>query len=84
LEECRRRTYAADRQAPLDGPTRAYLAAYLADLRERTGPHLDPASAGQAERLLDPSSKTYLLDWPDLALSVIDHVACGVKPVSLR
>lgn len=82
LEGCRRRTWATDRQAPLDPATHAYLEAYLADLRERTAPHLEPSWRRRAEPYLDPGADEYLLAWPDLAVTIIDHVVWGVKPTA--
>jgi SAM-dependent methyltransferase len=80
LEGIHRRTSASDRQAPLDRPLRAFLADYLADLHQRAAPHLEPEVVGEVEAILDPRSEVYLLNWPDLALTVIDHVVWGFKP----
>jgi hypothetical protein len=83
LEECRRRTWASDRQAPLADPVRAFHRAYLADLRNRALPHLEPMTREKADLLLDPSSPSYLGDWPDLAITTIDYVVWGVKPTEV-
>lgn len=79
LRDVRRRTWAIDRQAPLDAPTRAFLAEYLRELHQRVRPHLPPSHAAKAERLLDPDSPDYLPDWPDLAFTVIEHVVWGAR-----
>ncbi len=80
LVDVRARTYAADRVAPLDGPTRTFLGEYLRGLRERVSPHLDPATRGHLDRLADPDSPEHLLDQPDFAVTLIDHVIHGRNP----
>jgi ubiquinone/menaquinone biosynthesis C-methylase UbiE len=80
LRECRRRTWATDRQAPLERRERAYLEEYLGDLRERAEPHLEPTMRAKFERLVNPDSEDYLLDRPDLSVTYVDHVVRGVKP----
>ncbi len=66
-----------DRQAPLDEPTRGFLASYLADLLESTRDRLPDLAAEQSRRYLDPDSDDFLLNWPDLAFSVLEHVVWG-------
>lgn len=80
LRECRRRTWATDRQAPLERRERTFLEEYLGDLHERTRPHLEPPMRAKFERLVDPGSEDYLLDRPDLSVTYVDHVVRGVKP----
>ncbi len=80
LVDVRARTSASNRVAPLDAPTRSFLASYLAGLRERVVPGLEPAVRAEFEGLVDPGSPDALLDRPDLALTVIDHVVHGRKP----
>jgi ubiquinone/menaquinone biosynthesis C-methylase UbiE len=82
LRDCRRRTWAIDRQAPLDPPARAFLAEYLRDLHARARPRLAPEMAERSDRLLDPGSPEFLLDRPDLALTIVEHVVWGMKPVA--
>lgn len=74
------RTFATDRMAPLDEPTRTFLAEYLKQIREHVGPAMPPEARGQLERWIDPASRDYLLDSPTLAVTVIDHVVMGRKP----
>lgn len=80
LISARRRTWASDRQGPLDRPTRFFLAEQLRELRERASPRLRPEMKARAERLLDPRSTEYLLDQPDLAVTIIDHVVTAIRP----
>ncbi len=79
LRDVRRRTWAIDRQAPLDAPTRAFLVEYLRDLHARARPHLATDHASRADRYLDPNSPDYLPDWPDLAFSLVEHVVWAVR-----
>lgn len=80
LRECRRRTWATDRQAPLEHRERNFLEEYLSGLQERARPHLEPAMRAKVERLVAPDSEDYLLDRPDLSVTYVDHVVRGVKP----
>ena len=80
LRECRRRTWATDRQAPLELRERAFLEEYLGDLQERVRPHLEHSMRAKFERLVDPASEDYLLNRPDLSVTYVDHVVRGVKP----
>lgn len=78
LTHVQRRSWTIDRQAPLDDPTRTFLASYLADLLETAVPRLrDP---GEARRSLDPASDGYLLDWPDLSVTILEHLVWGQVP----
>lgn len=77
LENCQKRTWVSDRQAPLDPATRAFLAHYLKNLRDRAAPHLEPSDLARIGPLLDPSSPQYLLDGPDFAVSLVDQVVWG-------
>ena len=80
LERCRKRTWASNRQAPLNTEERGFLEKYLRDLAERAGPHLDPKLRPAFERLVDPGSEDYMLDDPDFSLTCLDHVVLGFKP----
>lgn len=80
LTGCRKRTWATNRQAPLDPAERGFLEKYLDDLRGRALPRLEPALAARFEPLVDPRSGAYLLDQPDLTVTCLDHVVSGVKP----
>jgi len=80
LRECRRRTWATDRQAPLERRERAFLEGYLDDLKERARPHLEPPMRAAFERLVDPNAEDYLLNRPDLSVTYVDHIVRGVKP----
>jgi len=80
LVDLRIRTHATDRVAPLGDDERAFLVEYLANLRERVAPRLAPDVRDAFDRLADPRSPDNLLDWPDLAVTLIDHVIHGRKP----
>jgi SAM-dependent methyltransferase len=82
LEPSDVRTDSHDRQAPLDPDARAFLALYIADLRERVSPRLSPRDRGDFERLADPYSSAYLLDEPYLTYTVLDHLALGRVPAA--
>jgi ubiquinone/menaquinone biosynthesis C-methylase UbiE len=80
LIDCRHRTWTIDRQAPLAPEDRTYFTGYLRDLRERAGPHLQGEIRDEFERLVDPGSEGYLLDSPDFAATLLNHLAWCVKP----
>ena len=81
LVELRIQTFAADRMAPLTDPTRTFFAEYLRQIRENVSSRLAPDVRDRFERLVDPDSSNYLLDSPTLAVTVIDHVVQGRKPL---
>jgi len=80
LAEVRARAFASTRQAPLDAPVRAFLAAYLDELRDRVVDRLPQKIRDRFMTLVDPSSPDGLLDSPDLILTCLDHVVSGVRP----
>ena len=80
LDHSRKRTWATNRHAPLEPEERGFLEKYIAYLRERALPHLDPAMREWFDRLTDPRSGVFILDGPDLTVTCLDHVVCGVKP----
>lgn len=79
LQPWRRRTYAIDRQAPLNAEDRAFFAGYFAYLRELARPHLPTAEARTFEALLDANGACYLLDQPDFEATYLFTVAVGRK-----
>ena len=80
LEDCRTRTWATNRHAPLEPEERAFLEKYLKDLRERACPHLGPEMRERFEPMVDPGSDRFILDGPDLTVTCLDHVVCATKP----
>jgi SAM-dependent methyltransferase len=80
LVDCHERTRASDRLSPLGETERAFLSAYLRDLADRAGPELDRDTRATFERLIDGDSPDGMLNWPDFAATVIDHVVWGIKP----
>jgi SAM-dependent methyltransferase len=79
LEQCRLRTYAASRQAPLGADEHAFIKAYVQDLRRRVHPHLGAAVLRQFDRLFDPNSAFYLPRRPDFSFTCLDQVIWGVR-----
>lgn len=79
LASCRERSWATKRQAPLDPDTREFLALYLDDLREHAAHHLDRSTREQFEVLVNPADERSLFADPDLSVTLIDHVAWGIK-----
>ena len=80
LDQIHARSFAATRQAPLDAPTREFLAAYLDGLRERVVDRLEAGTRKTFLELADPSSEAGLLNRRNLTLTVLDHVVTGVRP----
>ncbi len=71
------RTFSWDRTGPFDAPTRAFLEAHVARLRERVRPLLSPDDLLQCERYLDPGSRVSVLAAPECAATIIDHLVWG-------
>ncbi len=80
LAEVHAESWAATRQAPLDAPTREFLATYLEGLRERVADRLDVAVRRSFLELADPTADAGLINQPDLTLTILDHVVTGVRP----
>jgi SAM-dependent methyltransferase len=80
LSGWKRRTWTADRQAPLDPDTRAFLRLHLQTLQSRTAPHWEPDLRTRIETMIDPASPDYILNDPNLAVTVVEHVAWGQTP----
>lgn len=80
LRQCRKRTYASNRRAPLDQNAQAFLLGYLQRLQQRVHDDLDPALRDRLEAYIDPRSACSLLHHPDLTVTCVDHVIWGVKP----
>lgn len=80
LRPQQKKTYASNRQAPLNPEERAFLDLYLKDIRQRTRPFLSRSALTKFDRWLDPESEVYLLNQPDLTVTCLDHVMWGVKP----
>jgi SAM-dependent methyltransferase len=79
LAHCHVAAYPSVRHAPLEPDERAFLAAYLDGLRGRAAPFLEGRLRERFEALVDPASPDYMLDDPDLCVTYIDFLACGVK-----
>jgi len=74
------RSFASSRVAPFEAPVHTFLAEYLRDLRERVEPRLDSRILPTFDRWTDPNSPESLLERPDMAITVIDHVVQGRVP----
>ena len=75
----RQHARATVRLAPLGPDDRAFLAAYLRDLRDRVGPRLGRDARAEFETFVAPASAAYILDRPDLVVTCLDHLALGFK-----
>jgi ubiquinone/menaquinone biosynthesis C-methylase UbiE len=79
LQACHKRTYATNRQAPLETDEKAFLQAYLQRLHQRVAGYLEPAMRRQLEAYLHSSSSRSLLNHPDITVTCVDHVIWGIK-----
>jgi len=80
LDPVQARSIASVRQAPLGAPERAFLIAYLDDLRERVEGRLDPVMRARFLELTDANADTGLVNQKNLAFTCLDHVVSGLKP----
>ncbi|HVW01561.1 MAG TPA: methyltransferase domain-containing protein [Planctomycetaceae bacterium] len=72
-----RRTYTADRMAPLAAADREFLVHYLAQLEERVRGVLDHRTHARLERLCDPSSPHFIADQPGFSMTCVEVVVWG-------
>lgn len=79
LRGCRVTPYSTARHAPLGPEEEQYLRWQLADLRDRTRPHLEPAQWLAFDELTDPQSEQFILHRPDFVVTYLDLVAVAVK-----
>jgi ubiquinone/menaquinone biosynthesis C-methylase UbiE len=79
LIEIQARSFTTTRQAPLGAPERAFLVAYLDELRERVANRLVPQVHERFLELADPHADAGLVNQPDLTLTCLDHVVLGRK-----
>lgn len=77
LTHIHRHAWTFNRQAPLDGPSRSFLASYLANLLETTASRLPDATAQNARLYLDPASENYMLACPDFSCTILEHLVWG-------
>ena len=82
LEQIQGLTFASDRSAPLDDDVRTYLSESLNGLSKRVSPYLDGPIRDRFDRLIAPESGEFLLDDPDLTVTIIDHLMWGRRPTS--
>lgn len=80
MPRCEVRAFAFHRQAPLDDPTRGFLAGYLEDLRGRVAPRLGAEDRECFESLADPDSSPWLNGDPDFGFTCLEHLVTAVKP----
>jgi ubiquinone/menaquinone biosynthesis C-methylase UbiE len=80
LQQSCKRTYATNRQAPLDEDERMFLHDYLHRLRQQVHPYLAPSVLRQFDAYIDPDAACSLLNHPDVTVTCVDHVIWGVKP----
>jgi len=79
LVDCRARSVAFTRQAPLDRAARTFFTRYLVDLHQRVRPYLESGVVELFDRLADPDSDQFLLSHPDLTITCLNHVVIGTK-----
>lgn len=80
LVDVQKRTFATDRHAPMDEDVKIYLRGYLAEIAERVRPRLKGRLRADFEALVDESGPSALLNWPDLSITLLDHLVWGTKP----
>ena len=80
LVEIESRTFAMDRLAPLAYDEREFFTAYLNDLSQRAMRYLDGPVRARFGKLVNPHSKEFVLDDPDLAATCIVQLVLGRKP----
>lgn len=80
LVDCRMRSFVHDRQGPLAGDERNFIAAYLQNLRERVEPRLSPTYRDIFDRLVHPTSPGFLPDLPDSTFTIVDHLVWAHRP----
>ncbi|HEX9370944.1 MAG TPA: class I SAM-dependent methyltransferase [Roseiflexaceae bacterium] len=74
---CSVRTFAVERDAPLEHDEELFLQLYFADMRSGAWPYLDAPARAAFDKLFDPGSETYLLRQPDLHLTHLETLAVG-------
>lgn len=82
LPRCRIACFAFHRQTPLDDASRAYVVAYLDDLRHRLVSHLDDANRVEFEALTDPRSDRFMLAGEDFGFTCVEHLATATTPLN--
>ena len=80
LPDCRIQSFAFHRQTPIDDASRAYLVAYLDDMRRRIVHHLDDPNRDLFESLTDPGSSRFLLSDQDFGFTCLEHLATAKCP----
>lgn len=83
LVNCEMATQCVDRRAPLSPALQRFLTAHLKRLRERVTPLMTPKLVEILARTISPESPNYLLNQPQFAMSWLNRVAWGRKPVSI-
>jgi hypothetical protein len=76
---CKVRSYASTRHAPLTNDEYLYLSAYLADLAARARPYLTANESAWLDRLITPASCDYMLKQPDFYVTYLGMVATGKR-----
>lgn len=71
------RVWATTWQAPLSADQRFFLEDHLAGLRRRVARRLNRERRDELVRLTTPGEQQYLLDRPDLAVTLLDRLAVG-------
>ncbi|MBX9622687.1 MAG: methyltransferase domain-containing protein [Gemmataceae bacterium] len=79
LRPGRRRTFSADRPAPFDGPTRAYLELHLKETREFVAKFLPADQLAALDRAVDPADAGSVFRRPDAELTCLTTLFLATK-----
>lgn len=80
LVACRKRTFAADRQAPFTADTREFLMRHFAFLDGLVRDHLSRETRTTFRQLIDPDHPESLLSCPESELTCLGAIHWGRKP----
>lgn len=82
LPDCEMHCFAFHRQAPLDEASRAFVSAYLDELRGRVTPLLKGANRDRFEALSDRRSDCFMLSDEDFGFTCLEHLATARAPIT--
>ena len=79
LRPGRRATFSADRPAPFDAPTRAYLELYLRETRAFVAPYLGVEALAVFDRAADPADEDSVFRRPDAELTCLTTLFLAMR-----
>ncbi len=80
LQGCRKRTFAADRQAPWSATVRRFLKLHVKDLHRMVGSHLPVKSREAFRRFVDPERSDFLFADKAMDFTCLNFLYESVKP----